>query len=165
MTQITQEEWPREKWGAMVGQLILFFGDIENVTYLALLQLPKDKIFETTSSLSFGKRVDLVLELIKGHPEISEELSANFSTKLRAAKKLSEIRNIVAHSPLMMNVYVHPTEGWTHNEMALGNARNNENNLSFDELSVAVVQVETLAKELYELYSEIYKCTGNQNVA
>ena len=116
----------RGKWGALVGRFILSFGDIENVTYLALLHLPKDKIFETTSSLGFGKRIDLILELINGHPEINEDLSKRFSAKLRSAKKLSETRNLIAHSPLMLDIYEHPKEGWPHYEFALGNAKNKD---------------------------------------
>jgi hypothetical protein len=151
-----REEDSRERWAPLVGRLILSFGDIENVTYLALLQLPKDKIFETTSSLGFGKRAELVLELIDGHPEIGESLSKEFSEKLRMAKKLSETRNLVAHSPLMMKIYEHPKEGWMHREIALASAKNKDEGLSFYKLAEAATKAEMLAKDLYELYGEIH---------
>jgi hypothetical protein len=147
----------RSEWAPVVGRLILSFGDIENVTYLALLQLPKDKIFATTSSLPFGKRVDLVLDLVDGHPEIAEDLSKRFAEKLRDAKKLSETRNMVAHSPLVMQIFQHPKEGWVHREMALANAKNKEKALSLDALTQAASEADRLARELYDLYGSIHK--------
>src|ERR1700730_15439360 len=107
-------EDPSKKWAPLVGRFVLSFGDIENVTYLALRQLPKDKIFKTTSSLGFGMRVDLVIELVKDHGEIGKRLSERFVDKLKAAKKLSETRNLIEHSPVVFKVYHHPAEGGTH---------------------------------------------------
>jgi hypothetical protein len=147
---------PRSKWAPLVGRFILSFGDIENVTYLALLQLPKDKIFQTTSTLGFGKRVDLVIELIKDHAEIGKSLSERFVEKLKAAKKLSETRNLVAHSPVVMKVYHHPKEGWTHREIALANAKNRDRDISLAILKKAVTESERLAKGLYNVYGKIH---------
>jgi hypothetical protein len=139
-----------------VGRFILSFGDIENVTYLALLQLPKDKIFQTTSTLGFGKRADLVVELIKDHTEIGKRLSERFVEKLKAAKKLSETRNLVAHSPVVMKVYHHPKEGWTHREIALANAKNRDRDVSLASLRKAATEADRLAKALYNLYGKIH---------
>ena len=147
----------RGEWAPIVGRFILSFGDIENVTYLALLQLPKDKIFATTSSLSFGKRVDLVLELVDGHPEIAKNLAKTFAEKLKNAKKLSETRNVVAHSPLVMQIFQHPKEGWIHREMALANAKNKEKALSLEDLTQAASEADKLARELYDLYGSIHQ--------
>lgn len=104
---LKQHDVEREKWVALVGRLIVSFGDIENITYLGLLQLPKDSIFESTSKLGFGARVDLLLEILSGHKKLDPTLRKAFSEKLLAAKKLAEIRNTVAHSPLMLSVYQH----------------------------------------------------------
>ena len=136
---------------------MLGFGDVENLTYLALLQLPKDKIFEPASKLSFSNRVDLVRELIAGRPEIPDDLQKQLSERLSAAKQLSETRNIVAHSPLMMTIYEHPQEGWTHTEMGLGNAKNKDKAISLENLGAAAEEAEAMAKELYELYGKVHK--------
>ena len=95
-------------------------------------QLPKDKIFGTTATLGFGKRVDLVIELIEGHPEVRETVPTRFIARLKEAKKLSGTRNTVAHSPLMLTVYEHETEGWGHQEL----------------LRKATAQAEKLAKQM-----------------
>jgi len=147
---------PRKKWAPLVGRFVLAFGDIENVTYLALRQLPKDKIFQTTSTLGFGKRVDLVIELVKDHAEIGKRLSERFVEKLKAAKKLSETRNLIAHSPVVMKVYHHPKEGWTHREIAVANAKNHDREVSLAGLRQGVTQSERLAKSLYNLYGKIH---------
>ena len=154
---IKQHDAEREKWVALVGRLILSFGDIENITYLGLFQLPKDSIFESTSKLGFGARVDLLLEILNGHEKLDPTLRKAFSEKLLAAKKLAEIRNTVAHSPLMLSVYQHPTEEWIHTELSLGNAKNKDKALTLEKLSASTDEVEGLAKDLYNLYGEIYK--------
>lgn len=84
---LKQHDAEREKWVALVGRLILSFGDIENITYLGLLQLPKDSIFESTSKLGFGARVDLLLEILNGHEKLDSTLKESFSEKFLAAKK------------------------------------------------------------------------------
>jgi hypothetical protein len=154
---LKQHEEERAKWVALVGRLILSFGDIENITYLGLLQLPKDSIFESTSKLGFGARVDLLLEILNGQEKLDPKLREAFSEKLLAAKKLAEVRNTVAHSPLMLSVYQHPTEEWIHTELSLGNAKNKDKALTLEKLSASTDQVEGLAKELYNLYGEIHK--------
>jgi hypothetical protein len=147
---------PRPRWAPHVGRFILSFGDIENVTYLALLQLPKDAIYKTTSTLSFSKRVDLVIELVEGHKNVSKRLRARFSEKLKSAKHLSGTRNQVAHSPLVLKVYTHPGYGWTHSEFGLANAKNREKAMSLATLKKAASQAERLADSLYGLYGKIH---------
>lgn len=147
----------REKCVTLVGRLIVSFGDIENITYLGLLQLPKDSIFESTSKLGFGARVDLLLEILNGHVKLDPTLRKTFSEKLLGAKKLAEIRNTVAHSPLMLLVYQHPTEDWVHTELSLGNAKNKDKALTLEKLSASTDVVEELASDLYNLYGEIHK--------
>lgn len=154
---LKQHDAEREKWVAVVGRLILSFGDIENITYLGLLQLPKDSIFESTSKLGFGARVDLLLEILNGREKLDPTLRKAFSDKLLAAKTLAEIRNTVAHSPLMLSVYQHPTEEWIHTELSLGNAKNKDEALTLEKLSASTDEVEGLAKDLYNLYGEIHK--------
>ena len=105
-------------------------------------------------TLGFGKRADLVVELVKDHAEIGKRLSERFVEKLKAAKKLSETRNLVAHSPVVMKVYHHPKEGWTHREIALANAKNRD--LSLATLRKAVREADRLAKALYNLYGKIH---------
>ena len=155
---MARKRWPKDprpKWAPHIGRFILSFGDIENVTYLALLQLPKDQIFETTSTLGFAKRVDLVVELVKGHKEIKKQVREKFVEKLKSAKQLAGMRNLVAHSPLVLKLYTHP-EGWTHSELGLANAKNRENAMSLVTLKNAASQAERLARSLYGLHGKIH---------
>lgn len=156
MARTTRRKDPRPKWAPHIGRLILSFGDIENVIYVALLQLPKDPIFETTSTLSFSKRVDLVIELVEGHDKVSKRLRERFSEKLKSAKQLSSTRNLVAHSPLVLKLYTHPGEGWTRSELGLANAKNREKAMSLASLKKAASQAERLAGSLYGLYGKIH---------
>jgi len=65
-------------------------------------------------------------------------------------------RNLVAHSPVVMKVYHHPKEGWTHREIALANAKNRDREVSLANLKKAVSESERLAKALYGLYGKIH---------
>ena len=42
------------------SQIFLSFGEIEWMTYHALVRLPRDPIFDTASNLPFGKRIELL---------------------------------------------------------------------------------------------------------
>lgn len=147
----------RDEWCQLIERFILAFGDIENISYFALFQLPTDKIFKTTSTLNFTKRVDLILELLEDQTKIPKDEREKFEKLLNDAKKLAETRNIVAHSPLMMKVYEHPVEGLIHKEEALGTLRNKERAISVKDLTDAADRVEDLAKGLVETYRMVYR--------
>ncbi|MCP3684054.1 MAG: hypothetical protein GY861_15340 [bacterium] len=148
----------RKKWMPIVGRFILAFGDIENVTYFAIKQLPVDKIYETSWKLNFGTRVDLVLELVNNLTKATAEMKEEFRTLLIEAKQLSVIRNTVAHSPLMLMVYQHKSEEWAFvHEESLANIRNAENSITIEKLTEYTDRAEVLATELYESYQKIYQ--------
>jgi hypothetical protein len=145
----------RKTWGGLVGRFVLAFGDIENVTYMALAQIPRDAIFKSTSTLGFGKRADLVAELVQDHPEVSEAARSRLVKYLKEAKTLSETRNTLAHSPLMLKLYTHPQ--WTHAELGIASVRNREKPITLTILRQSVRKAETLSAKLYRAYSRVYK--------
>ena len=153
----------RKAWGGLVGRFVLAFGDIENVTYLALSQLPRDSIFKSTSTLGFGKRVDLVIEIVRDHPEVSAFTRALFIRHLKEAKVLSDTRNTLAHSPLVLSLYRHPE--WTHAELGIGTVRNSDKPVTLQVLRSKTREVEALAKKLHRAYSRVYKSVKRAKAA
>jgi hypothetical protein len=145
----------RKTWGGLVGRFVLAFGDIENVTYMALSQIPRDTIFKSTASLGFGKRADLVSEIVQDHPEVSTAAQNRLVKYLKEAKALSEIRNILAHSPLMLKLYQHPQ--WNHAELGIASARNRDKPITLAVLRTNVRKAETLSGKLYRAYSRVHK--------
>lgn len=93
----------KSKFALVVGQAILNFGDIEDFTLVALDYLPKERIFKTASSLSFVKRVDLLIELLHARKDSAAKLQ--MIQHLKEAKKLAETRNVIAHNPFLIEIY------------------------------------------------------------
>lgn len=130
---------------------------------MALTQIPRDTIFKSTSTLGFGKRADLVAEIIQDHPEVSAAARSRLTRYLREAKALSETRNTLAHSPLMLTLYRHPQ--WTHVEMGIASVRNREKPITLKLLRETTREVESLAGKLYRAYSRVHKSINNAGAA
>lgn len=153
------EENPEEKWRPWVGRFVMAFGGVENVTYSALKQLPKDQIHRTAWKLGLGWRIDLVIELIPGLERTSEDLKTRFVGLLKRSKQLSDIRNKIAHSPLMLTVYEHPSEEWSFiHQLTLASIKNPEDSVSFEQLVKVTEETEFVVGELYGVYQQIYNC-------
>ena len=98
------------EWRRVVGKAIVCFGELELITYKCLAHIPSDKIVEASSRLSFGRRVDFIVEILEGRAPLPAEVAA-FVDMLKRAKKLAETRNDIAHNPVMLNVFVHKVSG------------------------------------------------------
>ena len=154
------EEATKAEWSSSIGRLMMAFGEIEAVTQLFLYKFPRDAIFETTARLNFGVRTRLVADVVENHPDIETKSKTEFVGLLKEARRLSDTRNIIAHSPLMMRYYEHPIEGWQHYEIVLGNVRNREEPITKDALKDIVEEVETLARSLWDSFAKIGEQAG-----
>lgn len=99
-----------EDWIAAVGKAMVSFAEIELVTYKCLAHIPSDKIYESSSSLPFARRVDLIVEILEGGSPLPVGVS-DFVALLKRSKELAKTRNDIAHNPVMMNVFVNKTTG------------------------------------------------------
>jgi hypothetical protein len=110
MTDFDKDERDTQEWRAVVGKVIVCFGELELITYKCLAHIPSDKIVKTTSRLSFAQRVDLITEILEGRNPVASQVSA-FVEMLKKAKDLAKVRNDIAHNPVMLNIFVHKTSG------------------------------------------------------
>src|SRR3981081_4243231 len=99
-----------EEWRGVVGKAIVCFGELELITYKCLAHIPSDRISETSSRLGFSRRVDLIVEILAGRRPPLQPVS-DFVAMLKRAKQLANIRNDIAHNPVMLNMFVHKTSG------------------------------------------------------
>jgi hypothetical protein len=93
-----------KKFAPIIGQAILSFGNIEYFTFQALEYLPNDNIFNSAAVLSFTQRVDLIIEILKGRKSTAK-INHRLITLLEKAKELAKTRNIIAHNPLLIDIY------------------------------------------------------------
>lgn len=90
------------EWALAIGRAFVAFGSIERLVVAGLHNVPKESIEQSIRSLRLGQRIDLLLELLEGHPG---EVFETFSASLKKATKLSTLRNLIAHNPLVLEVY------------------------------------------------------------
>lgn len=135
---------PKHEWAIEIGRIVIAFGSIEHVTMVCLRNLPADPIYDVTSHLNLGPRLDLLIAILKS----STDRSATPLLQLfEAAKKLAEDRNAVVHNPLMLNVFEDGTGGYDFRH-AIQLLRK-DRQISFDDLVNIRTKSERLATDLY----------------
>lgn len=134
------------KWALLIGRLFIAFGSIERFTYDCLHDWLRDPIFDHIKHMPLGKRFEIILDLVN-EQEFEKESLQLFSDLIIEAKALSKKRNIVAHNPLLLNVF----ETTPHlKEFIQSNLKENAN-LSYDELKEISLRAEELSSKLIGL--------------
>ena len=141
-----------EVWKSCIGKAILGFGEIELITLQCLKHFPNDNIYKTASSLSLGRRIELLVEILDGN-HISE--INNILRMLKRAKELTEFRNLLAHNPLMANVFEHTHTGDVEVKMLISNIRGKNRAVDLADVKELSDEVENLASELWIAFSNV----------
>jgi hypothetical protein len=137
-----------EEWEALVGKALLRFGDIELISIKCLAWLPKDKIGAAAAKLGFGSRVDILLELLAARETRDSRLEA-IMIGMKRAKELAKKRNLIAHNPVMLNLYVNKDETEHLAEYSISSARSEGQTMDLDELREFAAEVEDLSATLW----------------
>jgi hypothetical protein len=148
-----------EEWEALVGKALLRFGDIELVSIKCLAWLPKDKIGATTARMDFGRRVDLLIELLEAREGRDSHLDAILSG-MKQAKGLARKRNLIAHNPVMLNLYVNEDETQHMAEYSISSARSEGQTMDLAELKEFAAEVDDLSATLWMAF---LKSTGTSD--
>ena len=100
-------------WAEAIGKGFVAFGSIEHTVVVCLRTIQKDSIPKFSKSLKLRQRIELLLELLEPHvqPECLD-----LAEKLRLAKTLSETRNLIAHNPLVLEIYEDGKGGYAFGE-------------------------------------------------
>ena len=146
---------PTLEWQQFVGKALLRFGDIEYTSVKCLEKLPTDRIASTASSLPFAKRAELLIEILEGR-ENPDEHTNQLLVGFRHAKKLAHKRNLIAHNPLLLEMYFHgDSEEVTRMEHAISSARSSEHRIDLAELKDFADEVDGLASEIGMAYLHV----------
>ena len=137
-----------DEWRALVGTAIVCFGDLELITIKCLAHIPHDRIAETASRLPFARRVDLLVEIIEGRGQLPSSITT-FLSQLKRARKLAEVRNVIAHNPVMLNLYLQRGTGDVHAERSIAAARREGLSIDLASLKEFAAEVEDLASALW----------------
>jgi len=136
------------EWESLVGRALLRFGDIEYVSVRCLDVIPDERVFASTSGLEFSRRVEVLLEILNNRKELTPTL-----TKLRdgfkRAKELAKTRNLIAHNPLMLNLYVNHETREAAAMYRIDSARSEKHSITLDELKEFAAEVDDLAATIW----------------
>jgi hypothetical protein len=136
------------EWEALVGRALLRFGDIEYVSVRCLHLIPSDNIAASASRIDFSRRTDLLIEILDGKKELTGPLS-RLRDAFKRAKVLAKTRNLIAHNPLMLNLYVNHETQESMAMYRIDSARSAEHSITLDELKEYAAEVEDLAATMW----------------
>jgi hypothetical protein len=152
-----------EEWATLIGQFFVSFAKIEHTTCISIQYFSEDNISNTANRLAFKTRVELLIELITDKKYIDDDKTKKYTDLLEKALKLSEKRNIIAHNPILLDLYTHEeTEQLIQREVIISK-RNKR--IFLDNLKEMVDEAEKLSKELSDAYIEILPCVHEYNHA
>ncbi|MFZ2168978.1 MAG: hypothetical protein WAW61_04995, partial [Methylococcaceae bacterium] len=128
------------------------FGSIEHVTIECLRNIPRDRIQRSTQCFSLSQRIDLIVELLETE---SDTQFSNLSVLLLRAKELAKTRNLIAHNPLVLEVYEHTNGGFMFKE-TIASLLKKRQRISFHELETFANESERLASDLYDYSVKVF---------
>ena len=141
---------PHNEWAVEIGRFMLAFGSIEHVTHLCLRDLPTEKLEGIGRSLLLSKRIALVQSILENR---EHEAFTRLANLLNKASKLAEERNLIAHNPLVLDVYA-DTDDQMFIQAIIRSARSSGRSTDLPGLKRLRVQVESLAANLLSAFHE-----------
>lgn len=151
---------PDSEWQALVGKAILRFGDIELISLRCLAQIPTEKIAASVARLEFSRRADILIEILEGRPTLTESLEA-LLTGFKRAKELAKLRNLIAHNPVMLDIYVNPQTEDIYTEHTIASARSTGQTLNIEQLKEFAAEVEDLSSSLWGHFFQVSNSTDS----
>ncbi len=137
------------RWAPLIGELFLTFGSIEMAVQKCIKQWTTNVIYEHVKKDNLSKRIDLLVNLVKAQ-DCSDSNKAILVSNLRYIKKLLEVRNTIAHSPLMLLIF---QEGNV--VEAITSSVNDEHYIEIHELETHVINIGKLYDEFISSLANI----------
>ena len=154
MSELATAERENAEWQVLIGKAILFFGEIELISVKCLGHIPVDSIGKTAVRLEFGRRVELLLEILEGRENPSVALRGLIDG-FKSAKELAKTRNLIAHNPVMLDIYVNETMDDHYVERSIRSARGGAEPFRLEALREFASDVENLASALWGHYMNV----------
>lgn len=152
-------ERERDEWQRLVGAVLLSFGEIELLTVQCLAHLPSDKISNTASRLALATRIDLLVEIVEERYG-TVDAAVEFVKALKTAKAFAEVRTVLAHNPLQLEIYVNKSTDSAFTELVITAARSGKS-IDLACMKEHAATVEDLVSDLYLAYSKLQSTCVN----
>jgi hypothetical protein len=142
------------EWRELIGRAITCFGEIEFVSIKCLAYIPQDRFSGSVGGLDFAKRVDILIELLEGRQSLDPNLRGLLRGFIRA-KSLAKTRNLIAHNPLMFDIYVNDDASKVILEQSITSTRSGAKRIKLDQLRIFADEVESLAGQLWGHFAKV----------
>jgi hypothetical protein len=142
------------EWRELIGRAITCFGEIEFVSIKCLAFIPQDQISVSVGALDFARRVDIMIELLEGRPNLDPDLRGLLRGFIRA-KSLAKTRNLIAHNPLMFDIYVNDDASKVLLGQSITSTRSGAKQIKLDQLRIFADEVESLAGQLWGRFAKV----------
>jgi len=141
------------RWEAAIGKMIFSFASLELVMLrLYEIKMPKRDYFTDDFECRFNK----VIGLLK-----TDGLDNSIVSAFIEAKKLSEIRHLVAHSTLYFDVFLDDEAERIYVEQAIRDSRDSENYISLPALEESAAKAAAISTEIHNHFSgELWRDEG-----
>jgi hypothetical protein len=137
----------------LVGKAVTSFGEVEHLLF-DFYKVISGKDSEQFLNLNFSQKIWLIEELTSIHP-IKNKIQPNLSKKLNGIKSIMSKRNLIAHNPIMANVFLNQIDDSSKIELTIDSAKNNNNSMSKKDLENCVKDIEKKAEELWKILQPI----------
>jgi len=132
-------------WNLAVGRGFVAFGQIEYATHIALKSFCRDPIFNSLKTLNLEKKLEIIDSLLG---QYEQEEIRSLRTLFKQVNALSKTRNLVAHNPLVLDIYEKP-DGDYMVDSKIRSLRN-EKHYSLNEIQEFAQKAEDLGGELVQ---------------
>lgn len=136
------------EWEQLVGKAIIRFGEIEIISLKCLAYFSRDRIGVSLAKLNFARRADILIELLQGRGNIGQDAQGLLEAFQRA-RTLAETRNLIAHNPVMLDLYVNQDSTESCADYSIASARSGSKTLDLAGLKEFSAEVDDLAATLW----------------
>lgn len=154
---MTQPPWdwdPSAEWEELIGKSFRQFAEIEYISVKCLSLIPTDKISDAASRLTFGQRASILIEILEAR-ENRDQHTESLLDGFKRAKALSKKRNLIAHNPMVMNIYLDEDKIAHKVEHKIARTRGKERSIDLAELRRFAAEVEKVSAVLWRSYIEL----------
>lgn len=137
----------------LVGRAVTSFGEVEHLLF-DFYKIISGKDTEQFLKLNFSQKIWLIDELVSIHP-IKNKIQPKLSEKLHGVKSIISERNLIAHNPIMANVYLSQIDDSSKVELTIDSAKNKSKSMSKKDLEKCVKDIEKKAEELWQIIQPI----------
>ncbi|MCX8760989.1 hypothetical protein [Vibrio parahaemolyticus] len=137
------------KWATEIGRMFVSFGHIESCTYKCIEAFADPRVVKHLNNQSLSRRIEILKDLVVGIDSIKENQD-QFIKTLNEIKEISEKRNLIAHSPLVLHIFSPNSEGVSLAEKIISDKKQSKQ-IEFKELETIASKSERLSTELHKI--------------